>query len=519
MTSRPASPFQGGRIGRYELMSRIGEGGMGVVYLAHGPQGHAVALKVLRPHVVGDEEGRGRLAREVSSLRRVRSPRVAKVYDADPWGDPPFVVTEYVHGRSLHELVRSEGALGRERLQAVAVGLAEAIAAVHRVGVLHRDVKPSNVLVAEDGPVLIDFGLAKQADDPALTATGWLLGTPGYVAPETLYGDEATPAVDVHGWAATVAFAASGSSPFGEGAAMAILDRARRGEYDLSGVPADLLPVVKECLSPVPLDRPTAAELVSSLTGLSASAPAATADGAAAGQASPQPASGTRPLTEPVGATPPEEEEPEHAREPLPPTPSDSRRLSTAPMRALVRSAWFALLAIGLGLVPYVALALLLVLTWLMRTADRSTASLINRRAIRGVRRGDRLLNVLASPWHLLATVPGTLLLVLSTAVAGAVAMGAWWILGLPDTQRMLGGGIVAAAVWCWGPGSRRARRAAGRVVWRVAKPGASGWSWSGVPAGMVILVILVGGGSVIWWPGPSVPVDLDDLLPISIRL
>ncbi|MDQ4085335.1 MAG: serine/threonine protein kinase, partial [Actinomycetota bacterium] len=268
MTSPSPSHAETGRFGRYRLLAKVGEGGMGVVHLAEAPDGRRVALKVLRPHVVGDDEGRARLAREVSSLRRVRSRRVAEVHDADPWGEQPYLVTRYVDGPSLHTLVREYGPLDGEALLAVARGLVEAVIAVHAAGVLHRDVKPSNVLV-EGGhdPVLIDFGLAKVSEDSRLTATGWLMGTPGYLAPEVLYGEEATPAADVHSWAATVVFAATGDSPFGRGPSMAVMDRARRGEYDLSDVPEWLRPLLSRCLSPDPARRPSAHEVHARLSG------------------------------------------------------------------------------------------------------------------------------------------------------------------------------------------------------------------------------------------------------------
>jgi serine/threonine protein kinase len=147
VTSPSPSHAETGRIGRYQLLAKVGEGGMGVVHLAKAPDGREVAIKVLRPQVVGDDEGRARLAREVSSLRRVRSRRVAEVYDADPWGEQPYLVTRYVHGPSLHTRVREHGLLEGDDLRAVAVGLVEAVIAVHAAGVLHRDVKPSNVLI------------------------------------------------------------------------------------------------------------------------------------------------------------------------------------------------------------------------------------------------------------------------------------------------------------------------------------------------------------------------------------
>ena len=169
----------------------------------------------------------------------------------------PYVATRYVPGLSLHQHIREHGPITGPDLRWFAAGLAEAMIAVHQVGVLHRDIKPSNVLLEGRSPVLIDFGLARLAEDPRLTHTGWLLGTPGYLAPEILYGEDATTASDVHAWAATLVFAATGRPPFGTGPAMAIMDRVRRGEHDLTGVPADLLPLVREGLAPDPDDRPT----------------------------------------------------------------------------------------------------------------------------------------------------------------------------------------------------------------------------------------------------------------------
>src|SRR3954451_2026120 len=244
---------------------------MGVVHLAQAPNGARVALKVLRPHIVGDDESRERLAREGASLQRVRSPWVAEVIDADPWGTLPYVATRYVPGFSLHEHVRRYGPLTGSDLRLFAAGLAEAVIAVHQVGVLHRDIKPSNVLLEGRTPVLIDFGLARLAEDPRLTQTGWFLGTPGYLAPEILYGDDATTASDAHSWAATVAFAATGRPPFGTGPAVAIMDRVRRGEHDLSDVRHPIRALLEECLASEPADRP---EMAAVLATLRAAAPA-----------------------------------------------------------------------------------------------------------------------------------------------------------------------------------------------------------------------------------------------------
>ena len=253
-------------VGDYTLLAKIGEGGMGVVHLARrGADGDRVALKVLRPHIVGDDEARARLAREVSSLSRIRSRWVAEIVDSDPWGPVPYVATRYVPGLSLHDHVHEEGLIEGPDLTWFASCLAEGVASVHAVGVLHRDVKPSNVLMEGRTPILIDFGLARVADDPKLTHTGWLLGTPGYLAPEILYGDDATTASDVHSWAATVAYAATGRPPFGRGPSMAIMDRVRRGEHDLSGIPEPLRHLLAEALDPEPHQRPTVTEILEEL--------------------------------------------------------------------------------------------------------------------------------------------------------------------------------------------------------------------------------------------------------------
>src|SRR4051794_14855272 len=236
---------------------------MGVVHLARrGPDGERIALKLLRPHIVGDQEARRRLEREVGSLRRIRSRWVAEIVDADPWAEIPHVATRYVPGLSLHELVLEECPVAGDDLYWLAGCLAEGVASVHAVGVLHRDVKPSNVLMEGRTPILIDFGLARVADDPKLTHTGWLLGTPGYLAPEILYGEDATAASDVHSWAATVAYAGTGYAPFGRGPSMAIMDRVRRGQFELDGLPHELREVVAAALDPDPQRRPTLDQLL-----------------------------------------------------------------------------------------------------------------------------------------------------------------------------------------------------------------------------------------------------------------
>ena len=237
------------RLGPYRLVSRLGEGGMGVVHLALDAHGRAVAIKVLRPHVAYDPEARWRLEREVDTLTRIRSTRVAAVVDSDITGDRPYLVTRYVAGPSLDDVVTDEGPLGPDELVRLGRGLVEALEAIHGVGVVHRDLKPGNVLLEDGEPVVIDFGIAHIADDVRLTSSGLVMGTPGYLSPEVIGGSPVTQATDWWGWAATLAFAASGRPPFGRGPMDVVLGRVSRGETDLSGVDQRLSPLLAAALS------------------------------------------------------------------------------------------------------------------------------------------------------------------------------------------------------------------------------------------------------------------------------
>src|SRR6516162_11720924 len=250
-----------GQLGSYQLLSRIGEGGMGVVYLAQDPGGQAVALKVLRASVAGEPTARRRLAREVETMQRVRSPYVAEVIDADLAGDTPYIVTRYVPGRTLDQVVNESGPLPPAALLRLACGLADALAAVHAAGVVHRDLKPSNVMLLGEVPVVIDFGIAQGLDATRLTMTGMFMGTPGYLAPEVIEGKPSTEASDVHAWGATVAFAATGRPPYGTGPYEGVFYRIVNGQADLAGVPAPLLPLLAAALARDPAHRPSAVQL------------------------------------------------------------------------------------------------------------------------------------------------------------------------------------------------------------------------------------------------------------------
>jgi predicted Ser/Thr protein kinase len=249
------------RLGPYRLLDRIGEGGMGVVYLGRDPEQRSVAIKVLRPAVAGDPNARRRLAREVETMRRVRSPFVAEVLDTDVAGDTPYIVTRYVPGRTLDEVVTQDGPLTGARLARLASGLAEALAAIHAAGVVHRDLKPGNVMLVNSDPVVIDFGIAQALDSTRLTQTGMFMGTPGYLAPEVIEGQPASAASDVHAWGGTVGYAATGRPPFGTGSYETIFYRIVNGQPDLAGVPAPLAELLAGALRRNPAARPAAAQL------------------------------------------------------------------------------------------------------------------------------------------------------------------------------------------------------------------------------------------------------------------
>ncbi|MGE5289284.1 MAG: protein kinase domain-containing protein [Micromonosporaceae bacterium] len=251
------------RLGPYRLLDRIGEGGMGVVHLAADSENRMVAIKVLRPQAAGDVTARRRLAREVETMRRVRSPFVAEVIDADVKGGIPYIVTRYVPGRTLEDLVEVHGPVRGPRLQRLAWGLAGALTAVHAAGVVHRDLKPGNVMMVGDDPVVIDFGIAHVGDTTRLTQTGMFVGTPGYLAPEVIEGRPSGPAADVHSWGATVAFAATGRPPYGTGSYEVVFYRILQGSANLEGMSGGLRALAAAALAKDPAKRPTAAWLVS----------------------------------------------------------------------------------------------------------------------------------------------------------------------------------------------------------------------------------------------------------------
>src|SRR5215467_2586360 len=249
------------RLGPYRLVRRIGEGGMGVVYLALDAEEQPVAIKALHPGLAQESNARRRMAREVETMQRVRSRYVAEVLDADLNGEPPYIVTRYVPGLCLDDVVGTGGPLTGPDLARLSYGLAEALAAVHSAGVVHRDLKPGNVMIADGDPVVIDFGIAQLVETTRLTLTGMFMGTPGYLAPEVIEGKDSGPSSDVHSWAATVAYAATGRPPYGTGPFETIFYRIVHGAPNLDTLPAPLQPIIVDALSRDPARRPSAADI------------------------------------------------------------------------------------------------------------------------------------------------------------------------------------------------------------------------------------------------------------------
>ncbi|MFJ3881363.1 serine/threonine-protein kinase [Streptomyces sp. NPDC090077] len=251
------------RIGPYRLLSRLGAGGMGQVYLARSDRGRTVAVKLVHPGLALREEFRSRFRQEVSAARRVGGAWTAPVLDADTEAATPWFATGYIAGPSLRQVVaRDFGPLPARTVRILAAGLAGALQDIHRADLIHRDLKPSNVLLTIDGPRVIDFGIARPLDEPdgGLTRTGQLVGSPGFMAPEQVRGGPVTPACDVFCLGAVLAYAATGRLPFGDaehpGGTAGLLLRIVEAEPDLDGVPAELRGLVADCLHKDPAARP-----------------------------------------------------------------------------------------------------------------------------------------------------------------------------------------------------------------------------------------------------------------------
>ncbi len=254
-------------VGHYRLSARLGSGGMGIVYLGSDPWGGQAAVKVLRDDHHGDQALRRRFAREVVVVAAIDSPRVARLLDADPLAEQPWLATEYVPGLTLTDSVLADGPMSDDGLRALAAGVADALRAVHEAGVVHRDLKPSNIMLAADGPKIIDFGIVAGLPE-TVTASGIVLGSLGYIAPELLVdGGRPSPKADIFAWALTLVFASTGRSPFGDGPVEALLYRTVNTVPDLRAIRGSLRGLVAAALDKDPRRRPTASEILRQLEG------------------------------------------------------------------------------------------------------------------------------------------------------------------------------------------------------------------------------------------------------------
>ncbi|WP_369199306.1 tetratricopeptide repeat protein [Streptomyces sp. PU-14G] len=253
------------QIGPYVLRRRLGEGGMGRVYLGRSPSGRAVAVKVIHPNLACQASFRRRFGQEVTAVRSVSGAFTAPIVGAETEGDPLWLATVYVPGPDLALAVAKTGPLPLQSLWPLAAGLTEALQAIHAAKVLHRDIKPSNVLLAADGPRLIDFGIARAVDGTALTTTGMVTGTPGFMSPEQVDGAAQGPASDVFALGAVLTFAATGMGPFGEGRPLALLRRIVDDAPRLNDVPDGLRDLVGSCLAKEPGHRPLLTQILQTI--------------------------------------------------------------------------------------------------------------------------------------------------------------------------------------------------------------------------------------------------------------
>ncbi|WP_433336003.1 serine/threonine-protein kinase [Spirillospora sp. CA-294931] len=272
----PLEPGDPRALGQYEIVGRLGAGGQGAVFLGRGPDGGYAAVKLLHAQMASDPAARARFTREVNAAQKVEPFCTARVLEADLHGDQPYVVSEFIDGPSLHDVVAHNGPLGHAELERLAIGTVTALAAIHEAGIVHRDFKPNNVMLASDGPRVVDFGIARtvNSQESAVTATGMVVGTPGYLAPEQLTGAPLTPAVDIFAWGAAMVFAATGRSPFEAETLPVIINRILNEEPDLSALPAGpLRDLIGRCLSKDAGLRPPAAQLLLNLLGHVGAAP------------------------------------------------------------------------------------------------------------------------------------------------------------------------------------------------------------------------------------------------------
>ncbi|GAA0574099.1 protein kinase domain-containing protein [Actinomadura livida] len=295
--TRPLRPNDPREVGGFRLTARIGAGAQGSVFLGESGTGQRVAVKLLHADFRSDARARTAFERELVAARSVAPFCTAPILAADADAEPPYIVSEYIEGPSLRELVTGRGAVGGAELTGLAIGTATALAAIHEAGVVHRDFKPANVLLGADGPRVIDFGIARSLDATSATMTG-AVGTPAFMAPEQVAGSAGGAPLDMFAWGCTMAFAANGTPPFGGDSVPAIMQRILHGEPDLGALAGDLRDLVASCLAKEPASRPTAIQVLQRLLGTGSDADLLAEGTSAASSALP---AGAPPAREPAG--------------------------------------------------------------------------------------------------------------------------------------------------------------------------------------------------------------------------
>lgn len=269
--AEPLGPSDPQRVGSYQPDGRLGTGGMGQVFLGTSPAGRNVAVKLIRPELAATPRFRERFAREVEAARLVGGFHTAQVVDADPEAESPWLVTEFIPGPTLQQVVTENGPLAPDAVLRLGAGLAEGLAAIHTCDLVHRDLKPGNVILADDGPRIIDFGIARAVDASSLTGTGTVIGTYACMSPEQIRADRAGPASDVFALGSVLAFAATGHSPFDAPDLVEVVQRILDQPPVLDGLDGDLHALLTACLAKDPAERPSVADLPARFTGVPAS--------------------------------------------------------------------------------------------------------------------------------------------------------------------------------------------------------------------------------------------------------
>ncbi|MFC4012488.1 serine/threonine-protein kinase [Nonomuraea purpurea] len=545
------------RLGPYRLIRKIGEGGMGVVHLGLDGEGREVAIKVLHPHVAADLKARDRLTREVETMRRVRSPHVAEVIDAELVGGQPYVVTRFAPGRTLEDTVLSEGALEAREIIRLAQGLCQALVAIHAADVIHRDFKPSNVMLVDGEPLVIDFGIAHLVNATRLTQTGMFVGTPGYLAPEIIRDSDITQAADVHALASTVFFAATGAPPFGTGTFEAVCFNIMEGRAQIDKAPVWLRGWLTRALQVDPAARPSAQELLRMARALD---PAVTTFNEFEGP------TGTKrlgnktrtmdsfsdllpPVEYSKPAPPPHREErpppyreerpPPYVPAPVParpPAPRPDQRVAGYPQpqqaarpyqeptsprftppaerkRYLVGSQFIGLLLLVTlvaltVMMPVMAGAVAVALALVLRLGEYLFGDMVRRRQIRGSSATDPLLALVGTPWALVKSALVTAVHVPLSLLFGVCVWGILYWAGQMGVNQAAAYGAGAFALGLFVlPGGGAPRKAVTRTLTGVLRsPGAALVAVVLVGTAALFSVMFALGQDTVWspWQAPS---------------